>query len=202
MDWVSPQPFPEQFNPLCLPATPLFCIMPQARSDNNYVIGDCHITRTALTLHTAVPQSYNELGRFVVPHSGMDVIHTVDRTMVDVRGQIVPRPHSKWYAASFNQYGVEDFAWATACQSARALHEFEEERNTKHLPYDLVLMRALNIGLCDTFIGIGSESGIAKTSNDQRLMSTIGMRLLLRQERQYDMVRPPDLRWICHHIDG
>ena len=62
--------------------------MPRARSDNNYVIGDRHITRTALTLHTAVPQSYNELGRFVVPHSGMDVIHKVDGTMVDVRGRI------------------------------------------------------------------------------------------------------------------
>ena len=177
--------------------------MPRARSDSNYVIGDRHITRTALTLHTAVPQSYNELGRFVVPHSAMDIIHKVDGTMVDVRGNIVPRPNSKWYAESFNQYGVEDFAWATACQSARALHEFEEERNRKQLPYDLVLMRALNIGLCDTFIGIGSESGVAKkTSNDQQLMSTIGARLLLRQERQYDMVRPPDLRWICHRTDG
>ena len=97
----------------------------------------------------------------------------------------------------------EDFAWATACQSARALHEFEEERNRKQLPYDLVLMRALNIGLCDTFIGIGSESGVAKkTSNDQQLVSTIGTHLWLRQERQYDMVRPPDLRWICHRTDG
>ena len=177
--------------------------MPRARSDSNYVIGDRHITRTALTLHTAVPQSYNELGRFVVPHSGMDVIHTVDGTMVDVWGHIVPRPHAKWYTASFNQYRVEDFAWATACQSARALHEFEEERNAKQLPYDLVLMRALNIGLCDTFIGIGSESRVAKkTSNDQRLMSTIGTHLLLHQERQYDMVRPPDLQWICHRTDG
>ena len=64
--------------------------MPRARSDNNYVIGDRHITRTALTLHTAVPQSYNKLGHFVVPHSGMDVIHTVDGTMVDVQGKIVP----------------------------------------------------------------------------------------------------------------
>src|ERR1700743_322817 len=168
--------------------------MPKARSSNNYVIGDRHITRTALTLHTAVPQSYNELGRFVVPHSGMDVIQKVDGTMTECCGQIVPRPNAKWYAESFNQYGVEDFAWATACQSARALHEFEEERNAKQLPYDLVLMRALHIGLCDTFIGIGSESGVAKkTSNDQRLMSTIGTRLLLRQERQYNMVRPPDL---------
>ena len=69
--------------------------MPKARSDNNYVIGDCHITRTTLTLHTAVPQSYNELGYFVVLHSGMDVIHTVDGTMADVNGRIVPCPHSK-----------------------------------------------------------------------------------------------------------
>ena len=168
--------------------------MPRACSDNNYVIGDRHITRTALTLHTAVPQSYNELGWFVVPHSGMDVIHTVDGTMVDILGRIVPRPHSKWYSASFNQYGVEDFAWASACQSAQALHEFEEEKKAKELPYDMVLMRALNVSLCDTFIGIGSESGVAKkTSNDQWIMATIGTRLWLRQERQYDMVRPPDL---------
>ena len=48
--------------------------MPKAASSNNYIIGDHHITRTALTLHTAVPQSYNELGHFVVPHSGMDVV--------------------------------------------------------------------------------------------------------------------------------
>ena len=69
--------------------------MPKARSDNNYVIGDRHITRTALTLHTAVPQSYNKLGRFVVPYSGMDVIHTVDGTYADVNGKIIPRPNSK-----------------------------------------------------------------------------------------------------------
>ena len=59
----------------------------------------------------------------------------------------------------------------------------------------MVLMRALNVGLCDTFIGISSESGVAKkTSKDQQIMATIGTRLWLRQEHQYDMVRPPDLR--------
>ena len=158
--------------------------MPKARSDNNYVIGDHHITRTTLTLHTAVLQSYNELGRFVIPHSGMDVIHTVNGTYSDVNSRIVPCPNAKWYAASFNQYRVKDFAWATACQSARALHEFEEEKKAKELPCDMVLMRALNVGLCDTFISIGSESRIAKkTSNNQRLVSTIGTGLWLHQER-------------------
>ena len=88
-------------------------------------------------------------------------------------------------------------------QSARALHEFEEEKKAKELPFDMVLMRALNVGLCNTFIGIGSESRVTKkTSNKQRLVSTIGTRLWLRQEHQYDMVRPPDLRWICHRTDG
>ena len=61
--------------------------MPKAASQNNYVIGDHHITRTALTLHTAVPQSYNELGQFVVPHSRMDVIHTIDGVKV---GEVIP----------------------------------------------------------------------------------------------------------------
>ena len=168
--------------------------MPRARSDNNYVIGDHHITRTTLTLHTAVPQSYNELGCFVVPHSGSDVIHTVDGTCSDVNGRTIPRPNAKWYATSFKQYRIKDFAWAATCQLAQALHEFEEEKKAKELPYDLVLMRALNVSLCDTFIGIGSESGVAKkTSNDQRIMATIGTRLWLRQEHQYGMVRPPDL---------
>ena len=168
--------------------------MPKAASPNNYVVGDCHITRTALTLHTAVPQSYNELGRFVVPHSGMDVIHTVDGTYANVNSRIVPRPNSKWYAASFSQYRVEDFAWAAACQLAQALHKFEEEKKAKELPYNMVLMRALNVGLCDTFISVGSESGVTKkTSNNQCIVSTIRTHLWLCQERQYDMVCPPDL---------
>ena len=66
LDRSSPQPFPEQLTQL---SNRQLFIMPKARSDNNYVIGDRHITRTALTLHTAVLQSYNELGRFVIPHS-------------------------------------------------------------------------------------------------------------------------------------
>ena len=139
----------------------------------------------------------------MVPHSGMDVIHTVDGTYTNVQGQIMPRPNAKWYAASFSQYGVEDFAWVMACQSAQALHEFEEDKKAKELPFDLVLMRALNIGLCDTFIGVGRESGVAKkTSDEQRRVSPIGTRLWLRQEHQYDMVRPPDLQWIHHCTDG
>ena len=92
--------------------------MPRAASSHNYVIGDHHITRTALTLHTAIHQSYNETGRFVIPHSGMDVIHTVDGTYTDAAGHIIPCPNSKWYSASFSQYGIKDFAWAVACQLA------------------------------------------------------------------------------------
>ena len=128
LDWSSPQPFPEQLTLLTYHQTNNYIIMPKAASSNNYIIGDRHITRTALTLHTTVPQSYNELGHFVVPHSGMDIINTVNGTCTDVNGIVIPRPSTKWYATSFAQYGIEDFAWATTCQSVWALHEFEDDK--------------------------------------------------------------------------
>ena len=124
----------------------------------------------------------------------MDVIHTVDGTYTNVNGMIIPRRNSKWYSALFSQYGVEDFAWAVACQSAQALQEFEDDKKEKELPWDRVLMRALDIGLCDTFIRTKCESKVTKKmSDEQHRVSVIGTHLWLRQERQYDMVRPPDL---------
>ena len=55
-------------------------------------------------------------------------------------------------------------------------------------------MKALNIGLCNMFIGTDPGSGVVKKMNvEQYLVSVIGTCLWLCQECQYDMVRPPDL---------
>ena len=102
-----------------------------------------------------------------VPGS-IEVIHTVDSTYTMVNGTIAPHPNLKWYSNSFLNYGIKDWSWAAACQLARALQEFEDGKKTKELPWDQVLMRALNIGRCDTFVRTKPSFRVAKkTSNEQ-----------------------------------
>ena len=113
--------------------------MPCATSTNNHIIGNCHIMRSTLTLHTAVPQLYNALHPMHIP-SGIDVIHTIDGTYTLVDGTITPHPNSKWYSNSFSHYRIEDWSWAVACQSAQALQEFEDDKVARELPWDWILM--------------------------------------------------------------
>ena len=147
--------------------------MPRAVSTHNYVISNRHIMRTALVLHDAVPQLYNALHLMHVP-SGMDVIHAINGTYTHPDGTFAPIPNSKWYSNSFQNYGIEDWAWVTACQSAQALQEFEEDKTAKELPHNRVLMRVLNVGLCDMFIRTTPGSRVVKKTNvEQRQVSVI-----------------------------
>ena len=109
--------------------------MPHAASTNNYIVGNHHITRTVLTLHTAVPQSYNILHRMHVL-LGIDVIHAVNGTYTMVNSTIAPCPNLEWYSNSFLSYGIEDWSWVAVCQLVCALQEFEDDKNAKELPLD------------------------------------------------------------------